>query len=178
MKTRFITLAIALVGLFTISSFKTVSAQVGAIPLGGTAGNCTFAGSLNISNLTNDGQGIIAQGTLTGWITDNNGTPLITTDDITTPVTQTINLSVSLLGTTCAALSVTSNTPTTVGTSCGNIDLSFANAMFRYSRVSQGGQYNLITNSLCAISRYYSNGHASVNSLFAHVDNFMRALGR
>lgn len=179
MKTRFFTLVIALAGLFTFSSsFQSVYSQIG-VPVTGSNGTCTFTGIAQLA-LSDDGQTVLATGTLSGVITntDDNGTPLDPSDDPADEVitNQPIFEAVNLNGTTCTSLSVNSNDGLNVISNCGTVPLSFGSVSYASK---PGGRLNLITNSLCAIARYYDNGQkASINSLFAHVANFMRAITR
>ena len=175
MKTRFFTLVIALAGLFTFSSsFQSVYSQI-PVTVSGSSGDCSFSGTANLA-LSNDGQNVIATGTFSGIITDNNGTPNDFTDDTRESVSGSVNEAVTLNGTTCTSLRITPLGAFGVSGNCGSVPLAFGEANYASK---PGGRLNLITNSLCAIARYYDNGQkASINSLFAHVANFMRAITR
>lgn len=179
MKARFLTLGLALVGLFTLtSSFTPANGQFTTIPLVGTEVNCTFTGSLAVAELSTDGGVIHINGTLTGSIVNTMGT-LDTGDDETTQVNQPVmGLPVSLEGTTCTTLSLTSTQNIVVASDCGPIELGFTDFMIPFYSERPGGNLNLIYNSLCAIERWYENGNASERALIAHVNNFLRGLSR
>lgn len=173
---RNLLILVALVGAFVLnSSFSEANAQLG-VPVTGSAGNCSFVGTANIS-LGNDGQNVLATGMLSGFIYNNNGTPSDPNDDpAPVPVNETVNEAVSLNGTGCGWLSLDAINSFTVSSACGSIDLNFSNVSFTQR---PGGRLNLITNSLCAIGRYYDNGQStSTTALFSHVDNFMGAVNR
>ncbi len=180
MKKRFYPFLMMLLGLFTLSSaFNSANAaHFATIPLSGTEGTCTFTGELRVLSLSNDGQSVVASGNLVGSIVNTMGTA-DPSDDVTTAVFQPVSgLSVNLEGTSCTTLNLTSTEDIVVGSTCGAIELSFTDASTFFYATRPGGPDNLIFNSLCAIARYYENGNASINSLFAHVDNLQRAITR
>jgi hypothetical protein len=121
----------------------------------------------------------MVMGTLVGKIVDNMGT-MSTSDDMTTTVNQPLSVSVSIEGTTCDYLELTSLNDFSIMSSCGGpLVFSFDHEEVYFTALtSQGGKFNLLTNSLCAIERFFMNGNASPNSLAASIRNFNKALVR
>jgi hypothetical protein len=178
MKARFFTLALALVGLFTLtSSFTPANGQ-----LSRTTGDCIFNGDFIVTALSTEGGVITASGVLVGSIVNTMGTADLM-DDVSTPVNQPVTgLDVDLEGTTCTSLTLNTDENVTIVSDCGNIVLNpfgtDGSVTFNAFSERPGGKLNLIYNSLCAIARWYENGNASERALIAHVDNLIKGIAR
>jgi hypothetical protein len=180
MKARFLTLALAFVGLFTLtSSFTPANCQL--TPLTGNVGNCTFTGNFIVTGLSTEGGVITASGVLVGTIVNTTVNMDPTNDQV--PVEMAFSgIQVDLEGTTCTSLTLNTEQTITLPSDCGNIVLdplgTDGTITINAFPSRPGGNLNLIYNSLCAIGRWYENGNASERALIAHVNNLLKGVAR
>lgn len=140
----------------------------GTIP--GNAGN-TFAGTLNLTNVAVQNGQLVANGTLSGALTDLNGQPIGTVTAV--PVT----LPLAVTG-TCDILHLT----------LGPLDLNLLGLVVHLNQVNlditaQSGPGNLLGNLLCAVTHLLDNGGPLtsisnlLNRIFALVPGLLSGIG-
>jgi hypothetical protein len=144
-----------------------------SIPITGTipsnAGN-TFAGTLNLINVAVQNGQLVANGTLSGTLTDLNGQPIGTVTDV--PVT----LPLAVTG-TCQILHLT----------LGPLDLNLLGLVVHLNQVTlditaQSGPGNLLGNLLCAVAHLLDGGPLTalsnlLNQIFALVPGLLSGIG-
>jgi hypothetical protein len=144
-----------------------------SIPITGTipanAGN-TFAGTLNLINVAVQNGQLVANGTLSGTLTDLNGQPIGTVTDV--PVT----LPLQVTG-TCDILHLT----------LGPLDLNLLGLVVHLNQIhlditAQSGPGNLLGNLLCAVAHLLDGGPLTalsnlLNRIFALVPGLLSGIG-
>jgi hypothetical protein len=143
------------------------------IPITGTipanAGN-TFAGTLNVTDVAVQNGQLVANGTLSGALTDLNGQPIGTVTNV--PVTMPL----AVTG-TCQILHLT----------LGPLDLNLLGLVVHLNQVNlnitaQSGPGNLLGNLLCAVAHLLDGGPLSaisnlLNRIFALVQSLLCGIG-
>jgi hypothetical protein len=114
------------------------------IPVTGSGGGATFAGTLNLLQFVRDGSTVAAVGVLTGTVTNAAGQ--------TTSIVQTVRLPVAITQATCDILHL----------DLGPLSLDLLGLQIDLSRIvlditAESGAGNLLGNLLCAVAGLLDN---------------------
>lgn len=122
------------------------------IPITGSGGGSTFAGTFQLQKFAATQTGVVANGILTGVITAANGT--------TTSIVQTVSMPVQVGTTTCQILHL----------DLGPLSLNLLGLQVNLSEVvlditAQPGSGNLLGNLLCSVAGLLDNPSGLANLL-------------
>jgi hypothetical protein len=122
------------------------------VPISGTGGGGTFAGTFQLQRFANQAGQVVAQGILSGTLTTANGT--------VTSVVKTVSLPAAVVDTTCQILHL----------DLGPLSLDILGLQVNLSRVvlditAQSGAGNLLGNLLCGVANLLNDPNGLVRAL-------------
>lgn len=135
------------------------------VPVTGTAPGNTFSGTYTITHFVNQGGNLLAQGTLSGTLTN-------TASGATQNVSNVpVQVPVAAATATCSILDLT----------LGPLDLNLLGLMVHLDTVhltitAQSGPGNLLGNLLCAVSNLLNGGGAPLGALAGLLNQILAAL--
>lgn len=133
---------------------------------GSTDAGDVFEGTLTINRFINEAGQLVAEGTLTGTLTDAAG-------DIIGSITDfPVNIPLTGTDATCDILHL----------ELGPIDLDLLGLVVHVDQIvvdidAESGEGNLLGNLLCAVANLFNNTNASLNAIANLLNNILGALG-